>query len=74
MDEEIIGLIRDRLDQLQETCEGVRDDIKEHARVDAEYWRKLDAQQGQLDLIKWVGGGLSLSGLMAWLFGTFGKH
>jgi hypothetical protein len=74
VDEHVVDMIRDSLNEVKETCQGIRDDLKEHTGKDEKYWSKIDAMEGQISLIKWVSGGLSISGLGAWLFSNFGKH
>lgn len=74
MDEHVVGMIRDSLERLEGTCQGIREDMQAHITKDEAYWQKIDQQEGQLSLIKWLSGGLSISGLGAWLFSQFGKH
>ena len=74
MDDQVVDMLRDHLGRIEDTCMGIREDLKSHTEKDAEYWQKIDEQQGQISLIKWLGGSLSLSGLGAWLFTNFGKH
>ena len=74
MDDHTINMIRDSLIDLKATCQGIREDMAKHAEVDAQYWKKVDQAEGQISLIKWIGGSLSISGLLGWLFSHFGKH
>lgn len=73
MDEQVVDMIRDSLNELKHTCNGIREDLKEHTAKDERYWSKIEQAEGQIKLLKWLGGGLSVSGLMAWLFSQFGK-
>lgn len=74
MDSQHFEMIRDSLSDLKETCHGIRQDMISHIEKDEVYWRKIDQTEGQLSLIKWIGGSLSLSGFLGWLFSHFGKH
>jgi hypothetical protein len=73
VDEHVVNMIRDSLNEVKETCQGIREDLKEHTTKDEKYWAKIDLAEGQISLIKWIGGSLSISGLGAWLFSHFGK-
>jgi hypothetical protein len=74
VDEQVVEMIRDSLSELKATCTGIREDIKEHTAKDELYWSKIEQAEGQITLIKWLGSGISISGLLAWLFAQFGKH
>ena len=74
MEPEVVRMISEQLSQLHDTCQGIRDDMQSHAEKDSLYWQKIDQQQGQLSLLKWMAGGLSTSGLLAWIYSNFGKH
>jgi len=74
MEPEVVRMISGQLQQLHETCQGIRDDMQAHAEKDSTYWQKIDQQEGQISLIKLMAGGLSASGLVAWLYSNFGKH
>jgi hypothetical protein len=73
VDDHTIGMIRDSLSRIEANCNGIREDMQAHAEMDSEYWKKIDAMEGQISLIKWLSGSLSISGLGAWLFSHFGK-
>jgi hypothetical protein len=73
VDEQVVGMIRDSLERLENTCTGIREDMNAHADQDATYWKKIDQVEGQISLVKWFGGSVSISGLGAWLFSHFGK-
>ena len=74
MDEQVVAMLREALKDLKDTCEGIREDMKEHAKLDAVYWAKIDKAEGQISLIKWVGGVSGGGGVLTWLFNHFGKQ
>jgi hypothetical protein len=65
MDEQIVGMIRDSLERLEGTCHGIREDMAAHQARDEEYWKLLDQQQGQISMIKVIGGVLG-GGVAIW--------
>lgn len=74
MDEQSVNLIRDSLTRLEQTCQGIREDFKEHVKVDQEYWRRIDQQDGAVTVWKWIAGLGGGSGMAAALSQWFGKH
>jgi hypothetical protein len=73
MDDQLLKLLLGRFDHLDMTLNEMKDTFKEHTAKDEVYWKRLDAQEAQLGLVKWVGGGIGGSGLVAWLYSLF-KH
>ncbi len=74
MDEQVVGMIRDSLERLEQTCQGIREDFKDHVEADQVYWRKIDQQDGAVSVWKWVAGLGGGSGALAALSQWFGKH
>jgi hypothetical protein len=74
VDENIVGMIRDNFSQLHAKCDSIQESINVHVEKDEQYWKDLDEMKGQMSLVKWLFGSISLSGLGAWLFSNFGKH
>lgn len=73
--DEVVGMIRDSLRNLQDTCQGIRDDMAEHVRQDAVYWRKIDQQDGALGVWKWIAGSGGLLGIFSAAYHFFfGRH
>lgn len=74
MDEQVLELMRDQFERLHQELGALNTTLKDHTDMDRQYWQKIDQQEAQISLIKWVGSGLSVSGLLGWLFSHFGKH
>lgn len=74
MEDAVLELIRDQFVHLNTKLDLINTTIEKHIDKDEEYWRKIDQVEGQISLLKWLGGSISFSGLLAWLFGHFGKH
>jgi hypothetical protein len=83
MDDQIVDLMRDQFklihDKIDMTQKTVNDNIDEmkgslviHVDEDRRYWKAIDEQRGQLNLMKWLfpSGGV----LIAWLWSKFGGH
>ena len=74
MDEQIIDLLRDQFKTMNEKIDSLREDMRGHIEKDELYWGKIDEQQAQLGLIKWLFSGASGSAALAWLYSKFGGH
>jgi len=74
MDANLMELLRDRFDKLDAELSRMNDALQSHTAMDALYWKKIDANEAQLSLVKWLGSGLSGSALLAWLYNKFGGH
>lgn len=76
MDErmQVIELLRDRFDKLDTELNDLHTTLKDHTKIDERYWGKIDQQEAQLSLVKWVSSGVSGSALIAWLYAKFGGH
>src|SRR5690348_11932879 len=68
------GLIRDALNRLQDTCDGIRRDQEDHAAADAKYWEKISKAEAQISLLKKIGIGLGSSGLIGYITHKLGWH
>ena len=75
MDEQVIDLIRDQIKQGFETTNEKIDtlgvSLTAHCEKDETYWRKIDVQHGQIQLLKGIGGSSILSALAAYLWSKF---
>ena len=74
MDEQIIELLRDRFDRLDVELSVISTTLKEHCENDATYWKKIDENEAQLRVIKWLSSSAAGSAVMAWLYSLFSKH
>jgi hypothetical protein len=74
VDTQILDMLRDRFDSLDSKMEDLNVTMANHVEKDERYWLKIEAAEGQINLIRWLGGSLSISGLAAWLFSHFGKQ
>ena len=57
-DEQVIKLIENQLNQLNDRLDIIHSDIKDHLYKDLEYWRKVDQQEAQLSLLRYLVGGI----------------
>lgn len=74
MDEQLLELMRDRFDRLDTELSSLNVALRDHTKMDEQYWKKIDANEAQISLLKWIGGGVSGSALMGWLLQKFGTH
>ena len=72
MEPHIVELFRDRFDAVDAMLTRITVDLEEHSRLDRAYWKKLDAHETQLSMVKWFLGGLSSLGLI--IIGWFFNH
>ena len=52
MDSQIFQLINERSDRQDRSLEEIKDLIKDHAKTDETYWKKIDKQDAQLSLLR----------------------
>lgn len=73
MDNQIIEMLRDRFGQLDAELCKLHGTLKEHVDLDALYWKKIDANEAKIDVLKWLFGIVSAAGtaIAGWLVG---KH
>ncbi len=64
---QLFEMMRDRFDGVDNKLDAAKDSFDKHAASDEKYWRIIDGQQAQISMIKWAGGALSGSSLVAWL-------
>lgn len=57
MDPQLFELLRDRFDKQDQMLEEIRDTLKDHAKKDESYWKRIDIAEGQIGLLKWMFGG-----------------
>ena len=63
MSNDLINLMRDRFDSLDRKLDALHETFKEHVNKDETYWKKLDQQEGQLRLVRWVSGSGIITGI-----------
>ena len=75
MDEQVIDLIRDQIKQGFETTnekiDAIGISLNDHVVKDQEYWKKIDVQQGQIGVLKAIGGSSILTAIGAYLWSKF---
>lgn len=74
MDEQIVDLLRDQFKTMNDKIDSLHEDVRSHVQKDERYWGKIDEQQAQIGVIRWLGSGVSGSALLAWLYSKFGTH
>lgn len=74
MDDMLLKLLMDRFDQQDKMLDEIRENFKEHHEKDEHYWRKLDVQEGQVNLLKVIVGGVItvLVGSWSWIISKIG--
>jgi hypothetical protein len=73
MDEQIVDLMRDQFKALSEKIDGVHDAMREHVEEDKRYWNKIEQQEGQVGLLKFVLSASGMSAAAAWIYNML-KH
>lgn len=66
MDEQLLDMINRRFDSLDDTLKDLNTTMKDHVEKDERYWLKIDQQQAQISLMKWLLGGGAGAALIAW--------
>lgn len=74
MEPQLFDMLQARFDKLDEGQARMVDTFEKHTEMDQKYWQKIDAQEAQISLLKWLTGTVGGSGLLAWLYQVFGKH
>lgn len=75
MDQELVGMIRDRLESIDNSLRDLSSDLKGHVGEDKKYWQEIDKQNAQISLLKWMFSGAIASMLAAsfsWLAAKLG--
>lgn len=72
VDEQIVNMLRDRFDSVDAKLKEMSGSFDAHVEMDQVYWKKIDQQEAQVNVFKWITSGLSGSALMAWLYEKFG--
>lgn len=57
MDNQLFEMLKDRFDRQDEILGNIERNLSEHTKKDEVYWKKIDVQEGQLSLLKWLFGG-----------------
>jgi RNA binding exosome subunit len=73
VDDPMIQMIRDRFSNVDRDNQEMLTCLKEHIKKDEEYWRKIDDQQAQIGVVKWLAGTGILGAVANWFYQTF-KH
>jgi hypothetical protein len=71
MDDNILGLLRDRFNKVDRDNQEMLDCLKAHITKDELYWKKIDDQQAQIRLVKYLGGSGLGAAVLHWLYNTF---
>lgn len=74
MDEQLLELMRDRFDRLDTELSSLNVALRDHTKMDEQYWKKIDANEAQIGVLKWLFSGVSASGVLAWIYTNFAKH
>lgn len=72
MDEQIVELLRDQFKAVHDKMDNLSRNVQNHVERDERYWAKLDQQEGQMSVWKWLTTP-GLAGFFAWLYNAF-KH
>jgi RNA binding exosome subunit len=72
MDDQAFRLLMSRFDTLDSTLSGMKESFDQHVKKDEGYWLRLDQQEAQVSVFKWITSGLSGSAIIAWLYEKFG--
>lgn len=73
MDDQLINMIRDQFKVMNDKVDGLHDAVKEHVEKDERYWSKIDQQDGQMTLLKFLLGP-GIVGFFGWLYNQFLRH
>lgn len=72
MDNQAFELLMARFDKLDQTLSDMGEAFDQHVAKDEKYWIRLDQQEAQISVFKWITSGLSGSAIIAWLYEKFG--
>ncbi|MFN3075963.1 MAG: hypothetical protein ABT940_03595 [Alphaproteobacteria bacterium] len=72
MDEQAFKLLMSRFDHIDDSLAGMKQAFDDHVVKDEGYWLRLDKQEAQVGVFKWITSGLSGSAILAWLYEKFG--
>lgn len=73
MDEQIVDLMRDQFKNLSEKIDGVAESMQAHVAEDKRYWAKIEQQEGQVGLLKFILSASGVSAAAAWIYNVL-KH
>lgn len=77
MDNQLFELINQRSDQQDRVLDEIKGLIRDHTKEDEKYWKKIDIQEGQLSVLKWLFGGTittAIGSVFAWFVSTMKGH
>ncbi len=72
MDDQAFELLMSRFDKLDGTLSDMKESFDQHVIKDEGYWLRLERQEAQVSVFKWITSGLSGSAIIAWLYEKFG--
>lgn len=72
MEDQAFQLLMSRFDTLDGTLAEMKESFDTHVKKDEGYWLRLDQQEAQVSVFKWITSGLSGSAIVAWLYEKFG--
>lgn len=69
MDEQIVDLLRDQFATMNHKIDSLHADVRDHVEKDERYWKKIDTQDGQISMLKWIFGGSGIfAAISAWFW------
>ena len=71
VDDPIVQMIRDRFNNVDKDNTEMLTCLKDHIQKDEKYWKKIDTQEAQIRLIKWLAGSGLGTAIGAWFYNTF---
>ena len=76
MDEYVFKFIDSKFNEIRQDLHDIKVSLKAHIEKDEHYWRKIDAQEAQLNLIKYLFSGTTIIGILtvgwAWITARIG--
>ncbi len=73
MDEQVVNMIRDQFKVMNDKVDNLHEVVQAHVEKDERYWARIDQQEGQMTLLKFMIGP-GLAGFFGWLYTQFLKH
>ena len=71
VEDPMIQMIRDRFSNVDRDNKEMLDCLRDHIKKDELYWKKIDDQQAQMALVKWLAGTGVLGAIANWFYQTF---
>lgn len=71
IDEQLFEMLNDRFNRIETMLGEAKASFDAHVTKDEGYWKKLDAQDAQFNILKWIVGPISGTSFLAWLYEHF---